>query len=249
MVKVLTSKRSIAVGCLHLKNATGDLKDRNVEGSASQVVHCENLVLLLVHAKRKRRGSRLVDDAEHVKACDLARILGGLTLGIVEISWNRDDGLLHGATQVAFCGLPHLGQNKSTDLARRILFPTSLDPCITVCAPDDIIRESLLILLGSIVIIRPANQTLGCKDGVLWIGHSLALRRDPHQSLPVGREPHYGRSSAHALTVLDDLGCTALHDRHAGIGGAQIDADHITLGRQPHSCGAQEASARAVANN
>ena len=40
-------------------------------------------------------------------------------------------------------------------------------------------------------------------------------------------ECHDGGSGPGALGVLDDLGLLALHDGHAGVGGAQVDADHV----------------------
>jgi len=47
--------------------------------------------LLLLEAVRERGRRRLVDDALHIEAGDLPRVLGGLPLGVVEIRGDRDD--------------------------------------------------------------------------------------------------------------------------------------------------------------
>jgi hypothetical protein len=50
--------------------------------------------VLLVEAVGERRRGRLVDDAQHLEAGDLAGILGGLALGVVEIGRHRDHRLV-----------------------------------------------------------------------------------------------------------------------------------------------------------
>ena len=66
---------------LHLEDALAQLQDRDVEGAAAQVVDGDLLVLLLVQAVGQRGRGRLVDDAQHFEAGDLAGVLGGLALG------------------------------------------------------------------------------------------------------------------------------------------------------------------------
>lgn len=42
----------ITVGGLHLENAAGDLEDRDIEGSTTEIVHGDSLALLL-HARKQ----------------------------------------------------------------------------------------------------------------------------------------------------------------------------------------------------
>ena len=50
-------------------------------------------VFCLVEPVGERGRGRLVDDAQHFEAGDLAGVLGGLALGVVEIGRNGDDRL------------------------------------------------------------------------------------------------------------------------------------------------------------
>ena len=51
---------------------------------------------LLVEPVSDGGGGGLVDDTQHVHTGDGTGVLGGLTLGIVEVRWNCDNGILHG---------------------------------------------------------------------------------------------------------------------------------------------------------
>ncbi len=68
-------------------------------------------------AHSQRRGGGFVDDAQHFKARDLAGVLGGLALGVVEVGGDRDNGLRHFLAQIAFGGFLHLLQDEGADLA------------------------------------------------------------------------------------------------------------------------------------
>ena len=71
---------------LHLKEAIPNVQNRNIERAPAQIIHRNLLILLLVQSIGQRSGRRLVDDAENLKPSNLARILGCLTLTVVEVS-------------------------------------------------------------------------------------------------------------------------------------------------------------------
>ena len=76
----------VAVGALHLEHAVADLEDRHVEGAAAEVEHEDGLVgRALVEAVGEGGRGGLVDDAQHLEAGDLAGLLGGGALGVVEV--------------------------------------------------------------------------------------------------------------------------------------------------------------------
>ena len=93
LVEVIAAQAVVAGGGQNLDHAVVDVQDGHIEGAAAQVVDHDLLALFLIHAVGQSRGGRLVDDTLHVQAGDLAGVLGGLTLGVGEVSGNGDDSL------------------------------------------------------------------------------------------------------------------------------------------------------------
>ncbi len=134
-VEVFAAEEGVAVGRLHLEHAVADLEDRDVEGAAAEVIDRDGAGLGLVEAVGERRRGRLVDDAQHFEAGDLAGVLGGLALGVVEIGGNGDDGLVDLLAEMGFRGLLHLLQDEGGDLRGRIGLAVGLDPGVAVATP------------------------------------------------------------------------------------------------------------------
>mmetsp|Transcript_1006 Transcript_1006/g.2232 ORF Transcript_1006/g.2232 Transcript_1006/m.2232 type:complete len:181 (+) Transcript_1006:1224-1766(+) len=117
LIEVLSAQVSVSVGALYLEDALVHLEHGHIEGATAEIVHRNHLAaLLLVHAVRKRRSRRLVDDAEHLETSDLASILGGLALRVVEVGRHSHNSLVHGAAQVSIGGLLHLEEHVGSDL-------------------------------------------------------------------------------------------------------------------------------------
>src|SRR3546814_7418606 len=68
-----------------LEHAVADFQHRHVEGAATKVVDHDGAAALLVEAVGESGRGGLVEDAQHVEAGDLAGVLGGLALGVVEV--------------------------------------------------------------------------------------------------------------------------------------------------------------------
>ncbi len=81
----------VAGGRLDLDDALADLEQGDVERAATEVEDQDGLVLALVEAVRERGRGGLVDDAGDVEARDLAGLLGGLALRVVEVRGHGDD--------------------------------------------------------------------------------------------------------------------------------------------------------------
>ena len=98
LVPVVAAEVGVTGGGLDLEDAVADLEHRHVEGAAAEVEHQDRLLLaLLVEAVGEGGGGGLVDDAQHVETGDLAGLLGGGALGVVEVGGNGDDGIGDGA--------------------------------------------------------------------------------------------------------------------------------------------------------
>ena len=121
LVEVVAAQVGVAVGGLDLDDAFADFEDGDVEGAAAEVVDGDGLILFLIQAIGQRGGGRLVDDALDVEAGDLARVLGGLALGVVEVGGDGDDRLGDRLAEVGFGGFLELLQDHGRDLRRGVL--------------------------------------------------------------------------------------------------------------------------------
>ncbi len=223
-VEILAAEEGVAVGRFDLEHAVADLQDRNVESAAAEVIDGDGAAFFLFQAVGQRRGRRLVDDAQHLEAGDLAGVLGRLALVVVEIGGNRDHRLGDGLAEEAFRRFLHFLQNEGADLAGRVFLVLDLDPGIAVFAFDDFIGNQLLVLFGDRIVEPAANQALDGEQRVFRVGHRLALGRLPDQAFAVFGEGDHRRRRARAFGVFDDLGLLAFHQGDAGVGGAQVDS-------------------------
>ena len=223
-VKVFTAKESIPVGGLHFKQTVVDLQNGDVEGAAAKVINRDGARFLAVKAIGQRRCGGFVDDAQHFQTGDLARVLGGLTLGVVEIGGHRDDGLSDGFTQVRLGGFFHLLQDESRNLAGRVLLAAHFDPGIAIAAVDDLVGHVLLIFDDHRIVKAAPDQTLDGKHGVRGVGDRLTLGGLADQTLVFGETDDRGRG-ARAFCVFDDPGLRAVHDGNARVGRPEVNTN------------------------
>ena len=113
LVDVVAAQVRVAVGGFHLDHAFAHFQDRDIERAAAEIVDGDGLVLLLIEPVGQRGRRRLVDDAHHFQAGDLAGVLGGLALRVVEVRRNRDHGLRDLLAQVGFGRFLQLGRGSS----------------------------------------------------------------------------------------------------------------------------------------
>src|SRR5262249_62132552 len=88
LVDVVATKVLVTIGGFNLHHALSSLQNGNVEGSAAEIVDCDGLIFLLVQPIGQCRRRWLVDDALDFEPRDSPRVLGRLTLAIIEVSRN-----------------------------------------------------------------------------------------------------------------------------------------------------------------
>merc|ERR1719423_290539 len=113
VVEILTSQVSVTGSGFDFEDAVFDGENRDIESAAAQIED-EDVALLadfLVQTVGDGCGCGLVDDTQHVHASDSSGIFGGLTLRVVEVSGDCDDGVGYGIAQISFRGFLHLGQD------------------------------------------------------------------------------------------------------------------------------------------
>ena len=217
LVEVLAAQEGVAVGRLDLEHAVADLEDRHVERAAAQVIDRDRAALALVHAVGKGSRSRLVDDAQDLEAGDAAGILGGLTLGVVEVGRDGDDRLVDLLAEIGLGGLLHLAQDERRDLARAVLLAIHLDPRVATRRLLDLEGDQRLLLGDHRVVEAAADQALDGIQGLQRIGDRLALGRLAHEALAAIGEGNHRRRGARALSVRDDDRLAGLNDGYTAI--------------------------------
>ena len=226
-VEIFTAKEGVAIGRLNFEHAIADLKDRDVERAATKIIDRDQLAFALFKAIGERRCRRLVDDAEHFEARNLACVLGRLALRVVEIGRNGDDGLSHGFAEIAFGGFLHLLEREGRNLRRRIIFAACLHPRIAGLALDDRIGDETHVLLRHRIVETAADKALHRENRILGIGDGLALGRLTDQALAILGEGHDRRRCPRAFHIFNHLGLATFHHCDAAVGGSQIDPDHF----------------------
>lgn len=101
----------VTSGSLDGENTALDVKKRDIESTTAQIVD-QDVALLLGLSRAQTVGnsgsSRLVNDTKDVEASNSTGILGSLTLIVVEVGRNSDDGLLDLLTELGLGNLLHL---------------------------------------------------------------------------------------------------------------------------------------------
>jgi hypothetical protein len=223
-VEVLATEMGISGSGLDSEDTTLDVEEGDIESTTTEIVD-EDVALLLGLTGTKTVGNggggRLVDDTEDVKAGNRTGVLGGLTLVVVEVGGDSDDGLLDLLTELGLGNLLHLGKDHGGDLlGRELLVLTEvldLDLGAAVVI-DNLEGPRLDVLLDSRVIETTTNQTLGIEDSVAGVHGSIVLGGLTDQTLLLS-ERNERRGGERTLLVGDDLDIATLVDSNTGVGG------------------------------
>ena len=205
LVEVIAAEHRVAVRRLDLEHTLTELKNRHVEGTTAEVEYEYRLVLILVETIGESCRRRLVDDAQHLKSCDLARVLRRLTLTVVEVRRDGDNCLRNSLAEVCLCIALELLQNHRGDLGRRVV-----------------------LAVDRHMIVALAHVTLDGRNRAVGIRDRLVLRETPDKTLPILRKAHDGRRDAAALRVRDDGRLAALHDGDNGVRRSKVDTNYFS---------------------
>ena len=111
LIEILTTEMSISSSSKHLKDSVIDSQDGNIKGTTTEIED-NNILLVLPVETVCDSGSRwLVDNTENLEASNNTGIFGCLSLSVVKVSWNGDDGVLDVLTEVLLSDLLHLGED------------------------------------------------------------------------------------------------------------------------------------------
>ena len=242
LVEVVAAEVVVARGRLDLEHALAELEHGHVERAAAEVEDEDGLIgAVLVEPVGERRGGRLVDDAQDVEAGDLAGVLGGLPLRVVEVRRHRDHGVGHGLAEIRLGVGLELLQDHRRELRRCQLLVARLDAHVVVGPCDDVVGHHRH-LLGHLGLLA-AHEALDREDGVLGVGFALALGGHADEAIAVLGERDHGGGRTATLGVRDHGRLAALEDGHARVRRTEVDADDLahTACCSLCSCGQQRA--------
>ena len=222
-VEIVAAEVRIAVGADDAEDAFGDFQDRDVERAAAEVEDADLLLGLPLQAIGQRGGGRLVDDPHHFQARDLAGVLGGLALGVVEVGRHGDHGLVHLVAQVGLGGLLELAEDHRRDFRRGVLAIVDLDLDVFVRAADDLVGHDLLF--GGDFVVPAAHEALDRIDGAPRVGDRLPLGRFADERFALVVEGDDAGGEPVPFLIGNDLCFLALHDGNDGIRRSQVDSD------------------------
>ncbi|MBT9163727.1 MAG: hypothetical protein DDT24_00647 [Chloroflexi bacterium] len=218
----------IAIDSLHLERAITQLQDRDIERSASEVVHRDGLILLLIQTIGHRGCGGLVDYAKHIESGDNSRILGRLALAVVEISRHGDHRVGHFLPKVSLgVGLEFL-QYHRRDFSGTIVLIPHLHPGIAIGSLSDFIGQHLLIVFNRRLLELAPHESLDAENGIIGIDNRLTLGNLSRQALPALADCHHRGRGASPFGAGDHRRFTPLHHRHTTISCPQIDTDYFT---------------------
>jgi len=232
VVEIFSSQVSVTVGGLDLEDTLingqkGDIK------STSTKIEDENVLLLLgflVETVSNSSGGWLVDDSGNVKSSNGSGILGGLSLGVIEISWNSDDGVLDSLSEVRLSDFSHLDQNHGGDFFWLEFLLLSLegdrDDWLLSVTLLDLEWPELDVSLDSVVRELSSDKSLGIEDGVSWVSGNLILGSVSNKSFFFS-EGNIGWGGVKTLIVGDDFDLVVYPHSDAGVGGSEIDSDSV----------------------
>ena len=230
VVEVLTTEMGVAVGGLDLEDTVLNSEEGDIESSSSEIED-KNVAFsfsLLVETVGNSSGGGLVDNALDVETRDGSGVLGGLTLGVVEVSGNSHDGVLDGLAEVSFSDFLHLDEDHGGDFFSLELLLLTLelnnDHGLLAGSGLDLEGPELDIVLDGLVAKLAADEALGVEDGVDGVTGGLVLGGVSDEALFLS-EGNVRGGGVEALIVSNDFDLVVLPDTDAGVGGAEINSN------------------------
>jgi hypothetical protein len=221
VVKVLATQVGVSGSRLDLEDTLLDGQERDIECTTSKIED-EDVALtlsLLIKTVGNGSGCGLVDDTEDVEASNETSVLGSLTLRVVEVGRDCDDGVVDGAAEVGLSGLPHLDEDHGGDLLRceGLLLALELDL-------DDGLAGLVDDLEGEVLHIGLYLSIGELEDCVDRIHGDLVLRGVTNEALCVGEGNERG-CCAVTLIVGNDFDAVIAEDTNARVRCTEINTN------------------------
>ena len=220
----------VACSCFDLENTIVNLQKRNIKCSSTQIKnkHISFALFFLVKSISNSGSSWLINDSQHVKARNCSSILSGLSLGVIEISWNSDYCILDFLTNVGLGDFLHFCQDHWGNLFRVEFFVFALvfnhNDWFSLLSLFDFEGPMFHVRLDDRIIEFSTDESFSIEDGVIWVFGCLIFGSISDESFSLG-EGHIWRSGPVTLVVGYNLDSVILPDSYTGVGGTEIDSN------------------------
>ena len=126
-VEVITTKVSVTVGAEHFDQLVFHFKNGDVECATTEVENADLLFSLLLQTVSQSCSRWFVDNACHFQTCDLAGILRGLSLCVVEVRRHGNHRLIHLVPEMILCGFLQFPQYQRGNFRRGVFLAVNVD--------------------------------------------------------------------------------------------------------------------------
>jgi hypothetical protein len=230
VVEIFSTQMGVSVGGLNFEDTILNGEDRDIEGTTTEIED-EDIAFsgsVFVETVGNSGGGGLVDDSLDVELGDGSSILGGLSLGIVEIGGDGDDGVVNLFTEVGFGDILHLGKNHGGDFfsLELLFFTLELDNDHGLVGDTSLDLEGpeSAIFLDKFVLELTSDESLGIEDGVGRVSGDLGLGGISDETL-IFSEGDVRGGGVKTLIVSDDLNFLVHPDTNARVGGSEVNSN------------------------
>ncbi|CAL1184352.1 unnamed protein product [Candida parapsilosis] len=113
-VEILTTQVSITSSGFNGENTTSNVQQGNIKSTTTQIEN-QNMSFLFGFTSTQTIGngssSWFIDNSQNVQTSNGTSILGSLSLSVIKVSWDSDNGFFNLFTNFSFSNFLHLGQN------------------------------------------------------------------------------------------------------------------------------------------
>jgi hypothetical protein len=224
VIEIFTTEMGVTVGGLNLENTVLNGEEGDIEGTTSKIEDENGFLLfdLFVETVGNGGSGGLVDDSLDVESGNRSGILGSLSLGIVEVSGDGNDGVFAVFTDVSISDFLHLNENHGGDLLSHeslgLTLVGDLDLGLLILSGENLEGPELHVRLDFSVGELSADKTLGIEDSVLGVSGDLGLGGVSNESLFLG-EGNVRGGGVETLVVSDNFDLIVLPDSDARVSG------------------------------
>ena len=163
LVEILTTKVGVTGGRQDLEDALVDRQERHIKGTTTKIVDNDvSLTVILVQAVSNSSGGGLVNDTQDVQAGNDTGVLGSLSLVVVEVGRDGNDGMGDLLAEVGLGDFLHLAENDGRYLLGGELLGLALNVDLNnglAILLDDLVGEVLEIVLDLLLAPLAADKS------------------------------------------------------------------------------------------